>query len=499
MANSNSKNNPIVITDENGLQRTIQIVTLIGSNGEMIDFTDGSIDINMTNGGIVDANNSTTAVLGADQVFTGVTTEIKDYGIIYVITKSDQASATDGLSVQQSSDGTNWDHTDEYTINASSGKTFSFQAGAQYFRVVYTNGSTIQGYFRLQTILKKGNGKPSSHRIQDSIVNDDDAELVKSIIAIKTNDGTSYVNVDVQNPVPVDGDTVYCKDIDIARSDITGWTGAVCDPFNDLHTENINDSGTDPKTFSVHFNRTIVTNLIGLGCSEGSNFSNVKVVAIVSGDIEVVVADFSDDSTARTTQFFEFPNAGMNALRLEFHTTNEVCITNLFIPKLRVVSSVIQTSTVYATSYKPPYLLDGAVQDMAVDGSTTPVDYIYTATGIGAARWNRSFIDLQDGNQDFLPENFGSITNGLTNGVDIIVQKDGVETILENWKTNMDISMTCYDFTSPFRTGSYIGRWTINSDIGSPITLFPNDQIIIRINDNLTTLDAFRFRAKLRQ
>jgi hypothetical protein len=51
MPNSNSKNNPIVITDVDGKKRTIQIVTLIGSNGEIIDFTDNAIDVNITSNG----------------------------------------------------------------------------------------------------------------------------------------------------------------------------------------------------------------------------------------------------------------------------------------------------------------------------------------------------------------------------------------------------------------------------------------------------------------
>jgi hypothetical protein len=305
--------------------------------------------------------------------------------------------------------------------------------------------------------------------------------------------------VDVQNPVPVDGDSVFCKDIDLTRSNTYNFSGDICDPFADLHTENEDTTSNDPKLFLVHFKRSIVTPLIGIGSSEGGNFSNVKVIGILSGGVETTLSDFTDDDTKRTSQVFSFPNAGLNAFRLEFHTTDTVSITNIYIPKLQVVASISETPIVYGSAYKSPYMLNGGSQDMTVDGSTTPVDFTYTVTGISPARWYRNFIDLQDGAVDFLPENFGAINNGLTNGVDIIVVKDGVETVLENWKTNMDISMTCYDFTSPYRAGSYIGRWTIERDIGNPITLYPNDGLIIRIKDNLTALDAFRFRAKLKQ
>lgn len=304
----------------------------------------------------------------------------------------------------------------------------------------------------------------------------------------------------VQNPLAIDGDSIYSKDIDIERSDITGFTGLVTDPFSDLHTENLNDSSAPIKTFLIHLQRTIISPLIGIGSSEGSTFSNVKIIGILSGGIEMVLADFSGDNTVRTTQFFSFPNAGLNAIKIEFHTTNTIGITNIYVPKLMVIASIPETSIVLPSSYKAPYLLNGGSQDMAVDGSVTPVDFVYEITGASPGRWVRNFIDLQDGNQTFLPENFGAITGSLTNGVDIIAEKDGIEYLLENWKTNMDISMTCYDFTQPYRSGAYIGRWTITNDTGgSPITFFPGDKLIVRIKDNLIPLELFRFRAKFKQ
>ena len=132
--------------------------------------------------GIVSTVNSSNTPLAASASFLGMAEDITDIGIIYVNVFSDVASGIDGLSVQQSSDGTNWDHTDEYTIPAGKGKNFSFNAVATYFRIIYTNGGSGQGVFRLQTVFKSVYGKPSSHRIQDSISTDDDAELIKSVL-----------------------------------------------------------------------------------------------------------------------------------------------------------------------------------------------------------------------------------------------------------------------------------------------------------------------------
>ena len=49
-----------------------------------------------------------------------------------------------------------------------------------------------------QTILKKTYVKPSSHRISDPIIDDDDAELVTNVNKAKKDDGT-YTNIGATN------------------------------------------------------------------------------------------------------------------------------------------------------------------------------------------------------------------------------------------------------------------------------------------------------------
>lgn len=126
--------------------------------------------------GYLSAANSSTSLLSGGSLFTGTSEDIKDFSAIAVNVFSDQTSATDGLSMQQSSNGTNWDITDVYTIAASTGKTFSVQPAARFFRVVYTNGATPQGTFRLQTIYHVTNIKPSSQRTSDAYTNETDLE-----------------------------------------------------------------------------------------------------------------------------------------------------------------------------------------------------------------------------------------------------------------------------------------------------------------------------------
>lgn len=133
------------------------------------------------------ASNSSTAVLGAAASFTGTSTECIDFAEIAVNVIASHASATDGLQIQQSSDGTNWDVVDSYTIAAATPKVFTVQVAARYFRVVYTNGGTLQTSFRLQSFLRRVASKGSSQRPADSLSNENDFQQVWSLGSLWDN------------------------------------------------------------------------------------------------------------------------------------------------------------------------------------------------------------------------------------------------------------------------------------------------------------------------
>lgn len=129
---------------------------------------------------VVSTANSTTSVLAGGATFTGTSEDVSNYAIIYLTVFASHASATDGLSLQQSSNGTNWDVVDTYTVPAASGRSFSVNPAGQFFRVVYTNGGTLQTSFRLQTIYKRFIGQGSSDRAGDAVSNETDLEQVQS-------------------------------------------------------------------------------------------------------------------------------------------------------------------------------------------------------------------------------------------------------------------------------------------------------------------------------
>ncbi len=125
---------------------------------------------------VVSTVNSSTSVLGAGAAFTGTSEAVQDYAAIQITVFASHASATDGLSLQQSSNGTNWDIVDTYTIPATTGKVFQIPPAAAFFRVVYTNGGTLQTSFRLQTVYHYSAPRGSSQRPSDGYSNETDVE-----------------------------------------------------------------------------------------------------------------------------------------------------------------------------------------------------------------------------------------------------------------------------------------------------------------------------------
>ena len=153
----------------------------------------------------------------------------------------------------------------------------------------------------------------------------------------------------VQYPKPVDGDSVYAKDIWLNESDSTDWSDIdnagidpILIPITNLHTRIQNTTSDNPKTILFHFNRTVAAHQVGLGCTGGGNFSNVKIVLLGSGGVERTVVDDSANDTKYTSRNYPFEPQLFNAVKLEFYTTDTVTFSNFTIQKSRNVSAQIQ-------------------------------------------------------------------------------------------------------------------------------------------------------------
>ena len=116
---------------------------------------------------MVSDRNSTTALLGGGATFTGVFEDVSAYAEVVVSVFTDQISGALGFDMQGSSDGINTDASDSYNIPINTNKTFKVGPGWKFFRMVYTNGATPQGAFRLQTNYKMSRTRPSSIRMVD--------------------------------------------------------------------------------------------------------------------------------------------------------------------------------------------------------------------------------------------------------------------------------------------------------------------------------------------
>lgn len=179
--NGTEKLSTNALTTVNGVNVVADLIEVqrvkagFGPDGALIDVTDTTpMPIKILNNSLVSTGNSSTAALILSGAFTGTSEDVSDYSHVTVSVFASHASATDGLQLQQSSDGAFWDFVDSYTVPATTGKAFSAAVQAKFFRVVYTNGGIMQTAFRLQTIFSKQDKKPSSVRPQDGRANDND-------------------------------------------------------------------------------------------------------------------------------------------------------------------------------------------------------------------------------------------------------------------------------------------------------------------------------------
>ena len=94
--------------------------------------------------------------LGANGVYESPAFDALNYSRITLLAFSDQASAADGVQVQQSIDGEDdhWDYSTDYTLAAGAPIAATIELVARYVRARYTNGATPQDTFRLAALAR---------------------------------------------------------------------------------------------------------------------------------------------------------------------------------------------------------------------------------------------------------------------------------------------------------------------------------------------------------
>jgi hypothetical protein len=192
----------LLSVDDNGASLTVDAPLATPVNVQIGDGTDTAL-VQSTGellvrpqGGEVDPNNSTAIALGGGAAFTGTATDVMDFASVSIQVFANVASATNGLSLEWSIDGTNWDVQDQHTISANEGEQFTVPRLANHFRVVYTNGAGAQATFRLETLLNPWPMTAEIEALDVDLADKDAAAVVRAVIAGKTPGGT-YTNVQV--------------------------------------------------------------------------------------------------------------------------------------------------------------------------------------------------------------------------------------------------------------------------------------------------------------
>jgi len=197
----------------------------------------------------IDLNNTTTNALGSSSNFVGTATDLQSFpGGVNIMVETDAAgSATKGLLIEYSDDGTDWHVGESYTIPANATKFYSAPAWMRYYRISYTNGAIAQTNFHLHAFIKKVVGKPSSHNSNESINDEDDGELVVSVIQARNDDTATWNPVkssedgnllvhDAENPTAIAFGSVTTKSVvqkfgnapnfATADNEVSIWDGA---------------------------------------------------------------------------------------------------------------------------------------------------------------------------------------------------------------------------------------------------------------------------------
>ena len=162
-------------------------------------------------------------------------------------------------------------------------------------------------------------------------------------------------------------------------------------------------------------------------------------------------------------------------------------------------------------AYRNFFLDSNGSEDMTVDGSTLPVDFIIPAHPASCDRYI-STISFEILGSNASLSQFGSIS-ALTNGVDLLYSNPEAEGGLVNislsgLKTNWEIVRLCQgnppfgNGNSAFKANNVVGnneafipflsfREAFGLAFGVRLRAGSSDKIIIRINDNLTGVTGF--------
>lgn len=152
--------------------------------------------------------------------------------------------------------------------------------------------------------------------------------------------GDSGYAIDDNHPLPIGGDSLYAKNIDVSGSTIGTFTGSVTDLVDDLDTTIYDNSATSPKYFEVKLKRPINNSGIKFCSPVGEDFSNVKITLKDRSGATLKIFDDSANNTKYSSWEYEWPLVAFCTIRVEFYTTDPVHINWMLLERSEAVHKI---------------------------------------------------------------------------------------------------------------------------------------------------------------
>ena len=401
------------------------------------------VSVDSVNNGLLDTVNSSATPLGISGVFDGDWQDTINFNVIIIGVAADQDSATDGLEIQWSSDGVTKTQDDVFSIFANAGKVFTFSPANRYFKIVYTNGVLAQTAFNIQAIFKKAGFKPSSHRLRDDVVSDDDAELVKAVIS-GLNLAGNFENVGA-------------------------FRGGLNVHQSDVHRFSVN----------THF------------IADLANTTTVTP-ASSSGETEIDVAD--------TTGFIVGSSITITDGSTQEPDGAVVTVVAAGTPGTLTLDRPLDFP------YQIGSIVSLVEEDFASVAGTLATPVSYKVSPPAGEIWHilRILVSSKFGTAAD-DSRLGNISGGVTNGLVLRQSLTIGHRTITNWKTNADLKLDMFDLPYTDRAGGggggsqfgMNGRWTFkNTDFVPELVGDDGDYLEILVQDDITSLVSFEIHAQ---
>lgn len=210
-------------------------------------------------GGSILTGNSTTSNLGNGGVYTGTFVDVHPGGHLSIFVKADQASATDGLQVQWSTDGANLSgtsHTFTFTsdmVSAGNGQFYRIPILGYFFRVKYTNSTTPQTSFVIQTIWRDYPFDADMSRLNDTFNGQTQALQVRARLL----DVIGHAHTANSSTTPLSGSATFTGTAEEVRGRAALLVNVFADQDGTLHV----DWSTDGTNWDVTRSVTVLASV----------------------------------------------------------------------------------------------------------------------------------------------------------------------------------------------------------------------------------------------